>query len=484
MPQQSAPTQQAPAASGGPGTVATFQQAWPAILEEIKGVTRRLWMTLEPHASVTGFDGRTLTISVANPGALNSFASRQENIAILGQSIQKVVGVQVELAVVAGGTAPAGGSGPKVNRRPEPAVTSSPAETAPQQHTAVPSTGAPQQPAPTGWAATPPVASPPISTAPVPAPQSWGAEQAQQNQQPERGPAFVEPAAWAPESAPAVPAPAPNASASAPVPAQNTAATTNIAVPHTEPVNEPVPYPSEEPGFGPEPSYDSDPWEDTGGDWDPDSVPVPDWEPEGVPSAPVAEPTWGSEAAAPRPISTELPPIPPPATPKGYVAPAPSLGAADRPVAPPPGAPAATWGMPVAAPEPVAAPVPVSKPTSGEPLSRYQRLMNRAAGIADAPMHSPAPQMPTDPAAGAWGDPADAPDFARPRSTETPTNPAAVQPTPVESDDTEFVPSDDDIEVEDSSLIGVPAIERILKGRIIEERDPQGNVIERPNRGR
>ena len=476
LPQQGAPTQQAPA--GGGGSVATFQQAWPAILEEIKGVTRRLWMTLEPYASVTGFDGRTLTISVANPGALNSFASRQENIGILGQSIQKVVGVQVELAVVAGGTVPAGGSGPKVNRRPEPAVTSSPAEIAPQQHTAVPSSGAPQQPAPTGWGATPPVANQPISSVPTSAPQSWGAEQPQQNQQPERGASFEVPTFGDPKSVTAAPTP------STYVPAQNPAAATNIAAPQAELATEPVPYPDEDPGFGPEPNFESDPWEDTGGDWDPDSVPVPDWEPAGAPSAPVEEPAWGSEAAAPLPRSTELPPIPPPATPKGYVAPAPSLGAADRPVAPPPGAPAATWGMPVAAPEPEAAPVPVRKPTAGEPLSRYQRLMNRAAGIADAPMHSPAPQMPTDPAAGAWGDPADAPDFARPRNTDSPANPAVVQPTPVESDDTEFVPSDDDIAVEDSSLIGVPAIERILKGRIIEERDPQGNVIERPNRGR
>ncbi|PQZ89605.1 AAA family ATPase [Arthrobacter sp. MYb227] len=480
-PHQGAPTQQAQAVSSGPGSVATFQQAWPAILEEIKGVTRRLWMTLEPHASVTGFDGRTLTISVANPGALNSFASRQENIMILGQSIQKVVGVQVELAVVAGGTAPAGGSGPKVDRRPEPAVTSSPAEPAPQQHTAVPSTGAPQQPAPTRWGSTSSVTSPPISSAPAPAAQPWGTGQTQQNQQPERGASIEAPALRAPEAIPEAPTP--------PVlhdyaPAQSAVEATNIVVPPTAPVSEPGPYSNEDPGFGPEPSYDSDPWEDTGGDWDPDSVPVPDWEPEGGGSAQVAEPAWGTESAAPLPISTELPPIPPPATPKGYVAPAPSLGAADRPVAPPPGAPAATWGMPVTVPEPEAVPIPVAAPTSGGPLSRYQRLMNRAAGIADAPMHSPAQQMPTDPAAGAWGDPADAPDFARPRSTETPANPAVVQPTPVESDDTEFVPSDDDIEVEDSSLIGVPAIERILKGRIIEERDPQGNVIERPNRAR
>ena len=109
--------------------------------------------------------------------------------------------------------------------------------------------------------------------------------------------------------------------------------------------------------------------------------------------------------------------------------------------------------------------------------------MNRAAGVADGgSARAAAQQVPTDPAAGAWGNPADAPDFARPRPTPEPNQQAPAQPTPVESDDTEFVPSDDDIAIEDSSLLGVPAIERILKGRVIEERDPQGNVIERPDR--
>lgn len=142
--------------------------------------------------------------------------------------------------------------------------------------------------------------------------------------------------------------------------------------------------------------------------------------------------------------------------------------------------------MPVPAPEPTAAPTTgASAPANGATLSRYQRLMNRAAGITDstpAPVHAP---ITTDPAAGAWGKPDDAPDFARPRPAGDPgPPPAGARPTPVESDETEFVPSDDDIEIEDSSLIGVPAIERILNGRIIEERDAQGNVIERPNRPR
>ena len=85
-------------------------------------------------------------------------------------------------------------------------------------------------------------------------------------------------------------------------------------------------------------------------------------------------------------------------------------------------------------------------------MSRYQQLMNQAknAPIAPAPAQS----------ARGWGGPASAPD------------PAPAQ------DPEEFVPSDDDIEVEDSALIGVPAVERLLGGMVIEQRDVNGNVVE------
>lgn len=270
-------------------------------------------------------------------------------------------------------------------------------------------------------------------------------------------------------------------------PAPRTAASAQS--PASVPEQASPPFGDDDPGFGPEPTYDSEPWDDAGGDWDASSVPVPDWDAEIGTATASAEPAWGNDSAAPAPraATASLPPIPPPATPKGYVAPAPSLGAADRPVAPPPGASAATWGMPVpapAAPAPSAGTAPVSNgPASDGKLSRYQRLMNRAAGVADGTGAKPFAQpVPTDPNAGAWGNPTDAPDFARPRPTPETNQQAPAQPTPVESDDTEFVPSDDDIAIEDSSLIGVPAIERILKGRVIEERDAQGNVIERPDR--
>ena len=237
---------------------------------------------------------------------------------------------------------------------------------------------------------------------------------------------------------------------------------------------------TEDPGFGSEPTWDSEPWDDGGGDWDASSVPVPDWE--GELGTPVAGPAVQDDPSGA--AGASLPAAPPPATPKGYVAPAPSLGAADRPVAPPPGASAATWGMPVPAPAPAAEEPGAPVPANGGKLSRYQRLMNRAAGITDshpAPVHAP---ITTDPSAGAWGNPDDAPDFARPRTTLPAEQRPQAPVAPVELDETEFVPSDDDIEIEDSSLIGVPAIERILKGLVIEERDAQGNVIERPSRPR
>ncbi|RAX48976.1 DNA polymerase III subunit gamma and tau [Arthrobacter sp. AQ5-05] len=462
--QNQAPRQQQPPAahpqqgqgpsaqSGGTGSVEMFRRAWPDILEELKGNKRFVWMMVAPNASVTGFDGRTLTVSFAHTGAMTAFTARADNVAILGQSIQKVLGVNIELVIAEGGSAPAGGSGPKVDRRPEPAVTTGPAESAPQQHTA-----------------------PSPSSAPVPS-------------QPGRE-AAPEPAA---QGAPAAPAPAaataPSAASAAPAAPQPVAPQPAAAVAPAAPAPTPLPVAeqplaeasAEDPGFGPEPTWDSEPWDDGGGDWDASSVPVPDWE--GELGTPVAGPAVEDDPSGA--AGATLPAAPPPATPKGYVAPAPSLGAADRPVAPPPGASAATWGMPVPAPVPAAEEPGAPVPATGGKLSRYQRLMNRAAGFTDshpAPVHAP---ITTDPSAGAWGNPDDAPDFARPRTTPLAEQRPQAPVAPVELDETEFVPSDDDIEIEDSSLIGVPAIERILKGLVIEERDAQGNVIERPNRPR
>jgi len=83
-------------------------------------------------------------------------------------------------------------------------------------------------------------------------------------------------------------------------------------------------------------------------------------------------------------------------------------------------------------------------------MSRYQQRMNQAKDSAP----SPAPVQ----SASGWG--------------------GAPTPPPVVEDPAEFVPSEDDIEVEDSTLIGVPAVERLLGGIVIEQRDVNGNVVE------
>ena len=57
-------------------------------------------------------------------------------------------------------------------------------------------------------------------------------------------------------------------------------------------------------------------------------------------------------------------------------------------------------------------------------------------------------------------------------------SPAA--PNAVNSKYVEDIPSDDDIAIEESGLVGRPAIERLLNGRLIEERDHEGNVVGKP----
>ena len=154
-------------------------------------------------------------------------------------------------------------------------------------------------------------------------------------------------------------------------------------------------------------------------------------------SAPVVEP----EAQAPAPAAPQQQ-VQAPARTEAPVQPAPP-----KPAPAPEAAP--SWGAPqqeqAAASEPAA-------PAASQRMSRYQQLMNQAKSSPSAP-------APTQ-AAGGWGGP-------------------SASASPVQNQELEeFVPSDDDIEVEDSALIGVPAVERLLGGMVIEQRDVNGNVVE------
>ncbi|MGG5752688.1 DNA polymerase III subunit gamma and tau [Zafaria sp. Z1313] len=355
-----APTDAAAAnpAQAGPGSAAgsveMFRRAWPEIMDKLKTERKFVWMAVQPNASVAGYDGRTLTVAFANQGALTNFSSRQDNIGLLQWCIHEVLGVKCEVVVTPGGSAPAGGSGPKADRRPTPA------------------------------AATP--------TAPV-RPEAPSAPVRQQ------GPSA--PVRQEARSAP-VPAPAP------------------VAAPErrVQPLTD-----------EPEGGWPVEPEDDGGYDWTPDDVPTPlDEEP------PAPGPAVETAPAPPR----DQTPIPPPAwagsaLPPSFQSPG-STGSGAATEAPASDAPA---------------------PGGQKRMSRYQQLLSQSQGGAGAPARTqqPAPAGPQGPG-GRFG-----------------------RPNAVDSTYVEDIPSDDDITIEESGVVGRPAIERILNGRLIEERRPDGSPI-------
>ncbi|MGP5319414.1 DNA polymerase III subunit gamma and tau [Arthrobacter rhombi] len=440
---QPEPSAEEPTPGGTAGTVEMFRRAWPEIMDALREERKFVWLTIQPHASLAGFDGRTLTVAFANPGPMKAFSAKQENIDLLRGAINHILGVAPEIVITGGGSVPAGGSGPKAERRPAPA---SRGPVAQNSATAAP-THAPSTSSNTATAAGPPAV--PAPTAHVPAAQP--------------------PAAPAPGGSKSE---APAASGPAAALRQHRAATTSARPSRGAPDRSPDEGPTD---FGPEP-------EDDGGyDWGSDTVPVAPWDEPSGPATPAAEPptqratrpegeTWqrpepaapvpaaptpstpadqtaGAPAApapaAPAPVGTSTPAAPAPAGSASPVAPAPADSAA--PVAPAPGA--------VAPPSAPAVPErEAPQPTAVKPMSRYQQLLNQARGKDQSASN-------TQGIASGGG--------------ATPPRPR----TDVESTYVEDIPSDDDISIEESGVVGRPAIERLLNGRLIEERNHNGTPI-------
>ncbi|ARZ68824.1 DNA polymerase III subunit gamma/tau [Streptomyces albireticuli] len=100
----------AQAAAAPIGDASYVRQMWPNILEAVKNRRRFTWIVLSQNADVVGFDGTTLQIGFANPGARDSFAnSGSEDV--LRQAVGDVMnGAQWKIdLVVAPAGAPAGG---------------------------------------------------------------------------------------------------------------------------------------------------------------------------------------------------------------------------------------------------------------------------------------------------------------------------------------------------------------------------------------
>ncbi|MFC3587772.1 DNA polymerase III subunit gamma and tau, partial [Streptantibioticus rubrisoli] len=108
-----------PAAASGTAPVgdpSRVRQLWPDILEAVKNRRRFTWILLSQNAQVVGFDGTTLQLGFANPGARDSFVNGGSD-EVLRQAVSDALGVQWKIEAIvdpsggAGGPASPGGSG-------------------------------------------------------------------------------------------------------------------------------------------------------------------------------------------------------------------------------------------------------------------------------------------------------------------------------------------------------------------------------------
>lgn len=128
---------------------------------------------------------------------------------------------------------------------------------------------------------------------------------------------------------------------------------------------------------------------------------------------------------------------------------APPAPSGEAPVAPVPGGaqgwttpPRTSWGSPSAA-SPTEATPPAAPPAAPAKLSRYQRLMAQAKSS---------------------------------EQTWAATPPSAPETPPAQTPE-DFVPSDDDEELENSTTFGRQAFERLLDATLIEELDSNGHPV-------
>ncbi len=501
QPQPTPAPQQAPAsapqpaaapvpAPGGTGDVEALRRAWPDVLQTLTKIKRSTWALVEPNAQVAQFDGQVLTLAFTTGGLAGAFgrADHSEN---LRQAIHKTIGIDCQIVAVAGGNSSA-------SSEPNPKAPTSREAPAAASPMGAPASAGGVSPKATATGVT----SAPAETAPTPAPVSavdsaWG---------------------LAPAAAPvASPAPAP------------------AAAPVASPAPAPVPTPAASTPAapaGPEPSGDySHPDDDWGPPLDEDAPPLDeeppaDWEPPAGYGHTSSQPAASASApATPAKTSTTAPPA------AAATAPASSTTASEDPwsraVEQAPG----TWvvgtesnvgkkpaqDIEESAPatntpdyEPAAAQAPAPATASGTYGHPTNAEENPSSSWDVAPASSwPAAQsMPapaTSNAPAAWPSLATQPEEAHgsvatleeaapsgsptgrqslyQRLTNSPEAQAGRVQAPVRTQSkpesvAEDIPSPEDETIEESRVFGRAAVERILGGKLIEERALDGSPLQ------
>ncbi len=505
--QSAAPVQQgaagntptAPTGASGPGQVEMIRRAWPEIMDALTSIRRATWLNVSKNASPRSFDGRVLELAFSNPGAATNF-NRPDHLENLRKAIHQVLGVDCQVNAVHDSTASAGEPGPKAGSRlTPPAQTPAPASTSahPQGNSSVPAAAGALAPARDGAPTGGPAAGAPAWNIPPAAPAR--AKQA---------PAESAPAA---RQAPATPQ-APASEQRAQVPPAADPATdpaTGQAKGQAAPAQKPMqPAPRTQPpasGSGPrggaplpedwpqEPSEPADAPESNA--WETAAVPEDIHVSSAVSDDEWASTNWaGATATRPGTASSAGPgtgssmPGPGSTAPGGT-----DMAGSGRGTAPQPSAHGASAQQ--SAVHPAAG---ANTPGATSPSPNSNGASPAAAGSAPSGVTAYA-GAPGSSGSAAPGTPQGAPDQAgqvqrqpapgqklsryqqllNEAAQRGGTAPSAAVRGNVDLAYVEDVPSADDVALEDSGLVGRKAIERILGGRLIEERSLDGHGAHR-----
>ncbi|MBE4717686.1 DNA polymerase III subunit gamma and tau [Pseudarthrobacter sp. AB1] len=147
------------------GDVEVLRRAWPEVLQTLSKIKRSTWALVEPNSQVGAFDGQVLTLSFSTTGLASAFG-RADHAENLRQAIHKTVGIDCQITAVAGGAANSSASAepnPKAPASPEAPASSADAAWGLAPATAVSTPAAP------ATAPAPSLAPSPATRAPEPA---------------------------------------------------------------------------------------------------------------------------------------------------------------------------------------------------------------------------------------------------------------------------------------------------------------------------
>ncbi|MDR6986508.1 DNA polymerase-3 subunit gamma/tau [Paenarthrobacter nitroguajacolicus] len=503
-----------PAGSGGSGDVEALRRAWPDVLQTLTKIKRSTWALVEPNAQVAQFDGQVLTLAFTTGGLAGAFG-RADHAENLRQAIHKTIGIDCQIVAVAGGNSSASSEpnpkAPTSRETPASAGGATPAEAASPQPVSTPSASAPS-------------ASAPVST-PAPAAVSavdsaWGLAPATPVAAP--APESRPSAAAAPEPATSTPAPASPGQVTPQPPSSASAS----PAPGPEPVAD-YSYPDDD--WGPPLDEDAPPLdEEPPADWEPPSgygrqspavattpaqksAPATSAPLAAAPSSAATDKTTASAAASSTSddpwsraiehapgtwvVGTESNVGKQPKQASEVVAPAPETPDYEPAAAQAPAAAAGTYGHPTSAEQNPSSSWDVAPASSWPatqsmpaPVSSSAPAGASAAGVAPATWPSLATQPEEAHGSVATleeGAPSGNPNGRQSlyqRLTNSPEAQAgrvqAPVRTPVKPDSApEDIPSPEDETIEESRVFGRAAVERILGGKLIEERALDGSPL-------